>query len=137
MNLTDVAEEIAGRLATIDGLKCYSYPPGQVVSPCAVVLNPAPGDLVYDETYGRGMDSMTLPVLLIVGRADDHTANKRVRAYCDGSGAVSVKQVIESGEYTTFDVVRVATAGIDGAVWNRVEYLAALFDLEIAGQGSA
>ncbi|MES2211417.1 MAG: hypothetical protein V4515_14735 [Chloroflexota bacterium] len=137
MNLTDVAEEIAARLDTIDGLKCWSYPPKEVTSPCAVVLNPEPGALEYDATYGRGMDRMTLPVLVVVGRADEHSAHKRVRAYCDGSGPKSIKAVLESGTYTSLHTLRVSTAGIDGVVWSKVDYYAALFDIDITGQGSA
>jgi hypothetical protein len=136
MNLSDVAEEVAARLDTIDGLRCFAYQPPSIVPPAGIVLNPAPGDIEYDQTYGRGMDRMTLPVIVVVGRSAERSAQEDIRAYCDGSGTRSVKAVLESGTYTAFDHVRVATAGVDGVAIAGTEYLAALFDLDIVGQGS-
>lgn len=136
MNLTDVANEVAQRLDTIDGLNAFPYPPGSISPPAAIVLNPSPGDINYDATYGRGTDTMTLPVIVLAGKASDRSANEAIRAYCDGSGSRSVKAVLESGEYTSLDIIRVATAGVDGVTIAGTEYLAALFDIEIAGQGA-
>lgn len=136
MNLSAVCAEVAAQLDTITGLRCFAYQPPALTPPAAIVLNPAPGDLVFDETYGRGMDRMTLPVVVLVGKESERTAQDAIRAYCDGSGARSVKAVLEAGEYTSLDELRVATAGVDGVTIGGVEYLAALFDLEITGSGS-
>lgn len=136
MNLSTACEEIATRLDTISGLHVHAYPPGSVSPPCAVVLNPRTGDIQYDQTYGRGMDRITLPLLVVAGRATERGANKTIRLYCDGSGTSSVKAVLEAGTYTAFHTIRVMTAGVDGVTWGGVEYLAALFDIDITGQGS-
>lgn len=135
MNLSDVAEEIAARLDSIEGLRCFSYPPAAIHPPVAIVLNPVPGDIQYDQTYGRGMDRMTLPVILLVGRGNERAATKNIRPYLDGSGAKSIKAVLDSGAYASFDEIRVTTSGVDGVSWGGTEYQAALFDLDIAGQG--
>lgn len=136
MNLSDVADEVATRLDTIAGLNAFAYPPGSLTPPAAVVLNPRDGDIRYDQTYRRGMDRMTLPVIVIAGRADERSANQTIRQFCDGSGASSVKAVLESGAYTSLHTLVVVTGGIDGVTWNGVEYLAALFDIDITGSGS-
>ena len=137
MNLSDVAEEIRARLDTIDGLNAFGAPPGSLTPPAAIVLNPDPGDLVYDATYGRGMDRLTLPVVVVAGGLRDPAANESVRAYCDGTGPRSVKAVLQSGEYQSLHTIRVMTAGVDGLKWGGVDYIVALFDIDITGQGSA
>ncbi len=136
MNLSEIAAEVAARLDTIDGLNAFAYPPGSLHPPAAVVLNPAPGDIQYDQTYGRGMDRITLPLIVIAGRASERAANEAIRLYCDGDGARSIKQVLEFGDYVSLHTLRVITGGVDGVIWGGTEYLAALFDLDITGQGS-
>jgi hypothetical protein len=59
-----------------------------------------------------------------------------VAAYADGSGARSVKAVLESGTYNAFDSIRVTGCEFDVLNVAGADYLAALFDLDIAGQGA-
>lgn len=136
MNISDVAEEIAAVLDTIDGLRCFSYQPATITPPAAWVANPAPGDIEYDQTYGRGMDRMTLPVFVAIGRADNRAAQAQAREYMNGSGPRSIKAVLEAHQYTSCDIVRVVTAGVDGVAIGATEYLAAFIDLDIAGDGA-
>lgn len=137
MNLSDVAEEIAARLNTISGLNAFPFPPDSVTPPAAIVLNPQPGDMVYDATYGRGMDRMTLPLIVLGGRSNDQQAHADIRAYLDGSGPRSVKAALAGRGWTTLHTIRVTTGGVDGVKLGGVEYYAAMFDLDITGQGSA
>ena len=102
--------------------------------PAAVVSYPETID--FDQTYGRGADKMTIPVVVVVGRASDRAARDALGAYCDGSGASSVKAVLESGTYTAFHTVRVESIEFDVVTIAAVDYMAALFDLDIAGSGS-
>lgn len=134
MNLANVMQAVSDRLGTIAGLRCFGYPPGSVTPPAAVVSYPE--SIKFDETYGRGMDRMTLPVVLVVGKVSDRTARDRLGAYCDGSGASSIKAVLESGTYAAFDTVRVTGVEFDTVSIAATEYVAALFDLDIAGHGS-
>jgi hypothetical protein len=97
MNLADVMDAVGDRLDTIAGLRVFAYPPGSVTPPAAVVSYPE--GIEFDATYGRGSDRMTLPVVVVVGKASDRAARDKLGAYCDGSGASSVKAVLESGEY--------------------------------------
>jgi hypothetical protein len=95
-----------------------------------------PEDYTFDATYGRGMDRMTLPVVVMVGKVSDRTSRDRLTAYLDGSGATSIKAVIEAGTYTAFDVVRVMDATFDVVSMAGVDHLAATFSLDIAGSGA-
>lgn len=133
MNLANVMNAVGARLATITGLRVHSYPPAKVAPPAAVVSYP--DDITYDATYMRGVDRMTLPVVLLVGKLSDRAARDQLGAYVDGSGDRSVKQVLDSGTYVGF-AVRVTTAEFDLVTIGGVDYLAATFSLDIAGAGS-
>jgi hypothetical protein len=71
-----------------------------------------------------------------VGKAHDRSTRDRVADYCDGSGAKSIKAVVESGTYTAFDSVRVARVEFDVVTIGGIDYLAALFELDIIGDGA-
>lgn len=134
MNLADVMDEVATRLDTISGLRVFAYPPDRVEPPSAIVSYP--GTYTYDETYGRGMDRMTLPVVVVVGKVSQRSARDALGAYVDGSGASSVKAVLESGTYTELDSLRVMSVEFDVVTIAGTDYVAALFDVDIAGSGS-
>jgi hypothetical protein len=136
MDLNLVMDEIAARLDTISGLRCSGFPPPTITPPGGIVSYP--DRVEYDGTYGRGIDMITdLPVIVVEGKATDRTARDRIAAYAAGSGARSVKAVLESGTYTSFDVIRVKSAEFDVLTIAGVDYISALFRLDIAGPGSA
>lgn len=133
MDIADVMDEIAARLDTIEPLRVIAHWPGSISPPTAIVALP---DTTFDETYGRGMDRLQLPVVLAVGKVVDRSARDAIAAYVNGSGPKSVKQVVESGTYTAFDTVRVMTAEFDTYIFGAVEHLVAIFQLDIAGDGA-
>lgn len=134
MNLGNVMQAVGDRLATITNLRAYAYPPDKISAPAAVVGYP--DTYTYDATYGRGMDRMELPVVVLVPKPYDRATRALMTKYADGSGAASLKAVLESGTYTAFDTIRVAEAEFDVIAIGAVEYLAATFTLDIAGQGA-
>lgn len=93
MNLADVMDELAARIETIDGLQVFSFPPDNVAVPAAVVTYPEAYD--YDATYSRGSDRLTIPMVVMVGKASDRSSRDQLSAYADGSGARSIKAVVE------------------------------------------
>lgn len=133
MNLGEVMDEIGDQLDTIAGLRVYRYPPDSVQPPAAVVTYPESYE--FDSTYNRGMDRLTLPVILMVGKVSDRKSRDRLGAYLNGSGASSVKQVLEAGSYTAFDTARVQAAEFDIVSMAGVEHVAATVTIDIAGQG--
>jgi hypothetical protein len=134
MDLGDVMDEVADELDTIAGLRCFAYPPDSITPPAAIVSYPE--DLAFDATYDRGADTVLLPVIVAVGKVHDRGTRDLVAAYCVGSGASSIKAVLEAGTYTAFDSVRVARAEFDVVRIGGTDYLAALFDLDIIGDGA-
>lgn len=134
MILADVMDEIAEALGAISGLRVAAFPTAKPNPPQAIVSFPE--SITYDETYGRGMDRMSLPVIVVVGRTTDLSTRTAISAYCDGEGDQSIKAALESAAYTAMDVVRVESVEFDSVSYNAIEYLAALFTLDIAGQGA-
>jgi len=134
MILADVMTQVAQRLDTITGLRVFDYPPAKVTPPAAVVAYP--DDLTFDATYGRGADRLTLPVVVVVGKASDRASRDQLAAYCNGTGTRSVKAVVEAGEFTAFHTVRVVGAEFDVVSIAGSEYIAALFELDIFGEGT-
>lgn len=139
MNLADVMQQLADRLdSEIDEFqKVHGFPPDRVGgTPTAIVTYPDAYN--YDATYGRGSDRIqNLPVVALVGKVDDRTTRDNIGKFADGSGPSSVKQVLESGEYTAFDTIRVQTADFDIVTISGTEYLAATFACDITGRGTA
>lgn len=134
MNLADVMDEIAARLSTIDGLRVFPYPADSPTPPAAVVSYPEAYN--FDETYGRGSDRMTLPVVVVVGKPYDRSTRSSLSKYCNGFGPASVKAAVETGPAASFDVARVTGIEFDVVSIRGEDMMAALFDLDIAGQGS-
>lgn len=133
MNLADVMDQVATQLDTISGLRVFAFPPDHLNPPAAVVSYP--DSYNYDETYGRGMDRISLPVVVVVGKVSDRASRDNLATYADGSGSDSVKAVVEAGTYTAFDTVRVESVDFDVVDIAGISYMAALFTLDIAGSG--
>lgn len=135
MDLADVMEEVAGKLSAINGLRVFAYPPDNLAPPAGVVSYPESYE--YDGTYGRGMDRLKLPVVVVVGKPTDRSTRDRLARYCDGAGAGSVKVAAQAGPYVACDTVRVESVEFDVVSIGGTDYMAALFTLDITGPGSA
>lgn len=134
MNLSAVMDEVANQLATIAGLRAIAWPDGSVSPPAAIVTMPA--GYVFDDTGTRGADRITLPVVLLVSGAVPRIARDALGLYCNGSGASSIKQVLESHTYTTFSTLRVTGIEFDTYTYGGVDYPAAIFTLDVYGSGA-
>lgn len=134
MILADVMDELATQLGTINGLKVYGYPPSSAVAVSAWVDYPEAYD--FDRTFGRGLDSMTVPVMVVFNRNDDKTTRNLVSDYAAGSGPKSVKAVLQAGTYTTLRTVRVSRVEFGYQKLAEVDYVAAKFYVDITGPGS-
>lgn len=139
MDLAAVMDELAVKLRAAPSLtgRTYAYPPATLVPPAAIVTYPTDG--TFDATYGRGVDTMTGVVVIVVGRPADRTTRDRISGYIDGAGPESVKALLDGDgdDYTSCDGVRVADWETDVHTIGGIDYMAALFRLEIAGPGTA
>lgn len=133
MNIANIQTELATQLDTIVGLRVFAYIPQTITPPAAIVAPPEA--YTYDTTYGRGVDSLTIPIFVLIGSVHDRSANARLAAYIDGSGASSFKAVLRAGVYTAFSTHRVRDVTVDVYSMNGVEYLGAMFSVDITGPG--
>lgn len=139
MNIAGVMDEIGAALRTIAGLRVFPYNADSINGSVPAAIVALPDEIEYDATMVRGGDSTKLDVYVMVARVDKRTGRDALAAYLNGSGAHSVKAALDSSStvvYTTCDVVRVATASVEPISSGGVEYLGAVFTLEITGKGA-
>jgi hypothetical protein len=91
--MSELRSGLAARVATIPGLRSAATLPDSPTPPQAVVY---PDRVTYDTAFGRGSDEYVFIVLVIVGRVSERTAQTSLDAYCNSSGATSIKAAIES-----------------------------------------
>jgi len=135
----------AGVVTPVGGtaLLALAYVPDMVPdTPCLFVQ---PGELIFDKTFQRGVDSLSVTVVVYVSRADDIDSQIQLDAYTAGAGPSSVKAAIEaargapgqlalSGACDDLRVVSVRS--YQWFVHGEVKYLGAQFTVEVIGSGS-
>ncbi|MBL8926320.1 MAG: hypothetical protein JNM77_08775 [Pseudonocardia sp.] len=135
MNLNDVRLELAEAVGAIEGVNVHSFYADRVTAPAVVVGWPDPHD--YDLTMGRGSDSATFPVLVLVSKNDAESAAAELGAYCNGSGDRSVKAVIEAHDPAgVYDEAVVQSVEFSVVTVAGTEYLGAEFAVAITGTGA-
>ena len=135
MNLSDVADELATVLAGVTGLRAFGYPAPSVVPPAAVVG--WPDEIDPHATFARGGWTAKFPVLIAVGKGDVRSSADAVYGYLNSSGAGSVLAAFTNGRGTSYDSAIVTSARVEPITIAGIEYLAALLDVEVMGQGGA
>lgn len=134
MILSTVMDELAAELDTIDGLRVYAYPADNIPAPAAVVGYPE--SLTFDTTMGRGVDSAVFPIFVLVGRVTDRNSRDLLGAYCDGTGARSIKAVLQAGKpWVAMSSVRVASVEFTVVTVAGLDYLTAVFTVNVYGSG--
>lgn len=135
MNVAEIMDALAERLATIDGMAGATAHPVDAVSvtPWAVVSYPSVYN--FDATYDRGHDDTALPVVVVVGRTKDTRAvREALSAFLDGEGNASVKEALEAEPLPDgIDAVRVMSVEVTPVTIGGTDYVAAVFDVEIDG----
>jgi hypothetical protein len=135
VDLEAVTVELEAALAMVPSLAGRVLTVGDKANaPSAFVTYPAGID--FDQTYGRGEDSMELQAVVVAGRTVARATRKTLAAYCNGSGAESVKTALEGFTYTTCDVVTVPHIDFDVQTIAAVDYMAAIFTIKITGRGA-
>lgn len=131
MNVAAVQKEIGQALGTIPGLRVSDYTAQRITPPAAIVAWPS--EVTFDETFGRGADSMTLEVFVVVGAVDARASRDTLAEYLNTSGPKSVKNVVDGFGYASCDSIRVTNAKVETLQISDVDYLAAIFELHIFG----
>lgn len=91
--ISELRTGIANNLATISGLRTTPTIPDNPNPPIAVIL---PQGVEYDNTFGRGMNTYTFAVTVIVGRVSERSGQNALDAYVSSTGSASIKLAIES-----------------------------------------
>ncbi|MDG4762430.1 hypothetical protein [Micromonospora sp. WMMD710] len=137
MDVQAIADELGDALKTIAGLTVPEWGVQRVSPPFALIPLPDGEGITYDLTYGRGGDRIEdWPVLVLIDRPARPESRRAIAAYAAGSGSKSVKQAIEDHTYTSCDTVRVTSCEFDVVSYHAVDYLAAMFHLDITGKGA-
>lgn len=90
--VSQVADGLKTRLATISGLRTFSYQPEQENPPFAY---PQINSIDYHRAYQGGDVVMNWTVFVIVGRYLDRTAHASLDDYLSYSGSKSIREAIE------------------------------------------
>jgi hypothetical protein len=90
--VSQVAEGIKTRLATVSGLRTFSYQPEQVNPPVAF---PVVESVEFHGAFGGGDVRMRFGVFVIVGRYLDRVAHANLDGFLSYSGETSLRAAIE------------------------------------------
>lgn len=122
-----VMDAIGTALDGIAGLRVYDFPAASATPPFAVV--DLPEQINFDASMKRGYDRCTLNVVVGVANVVDRAARDKIATYAKGSGATSVKTVLEAagiGESLRVTGVQFRTVQFAGSM-----FLGAVFSLDI------
>lgn len=134
MNVAAVMDEIATELDTIADLRVFAYPPDSIPAPAAIIGYPE--TITYDVSMSRGVDQLDFPVYVMVGRLTDRNSRDKLSPFISGSGASSIKAVILAGKpWVAMSSVRVASCEVDVITMGGVDYLTAIFTVNVFGSG--
>ena len=92
-SVTAVADALKVQLATVSGLRTYSYQPEQLNPPIAFpVLNA----IDYHRAFAGGDVMMDWSIMVIVGRYLDRVAHANLDTYLAYSGVGSIREALDS-----------------------------------------
>lgn len=135
MNLADVMDALAARLAAELDMSISAVPGGPITPPMAQVQYPAAYS--YDGTYGRGADTLEIPIIVVASMADPLSVRERLSAMTAGSGPWSVKEVLEGPGPLLDGTVTVHVASVQFTTESLAgqQYAAAEFTVQLTGPG--
>jgi hypothetical protein len=130
MSITLIRTGLATNLATIAGLRTAAEVPDLPNPPIAIV---ALNNVSYDRAFADGLTNYTFIVTVIVGRAAERTAQRKLDGYIT-PGANSVKNALESdktlGGYA-YDCRVVSMDSVGSLTISDTTYLAADFTVSV------
>lgn len=132
-SVSAIASGLQARLATISGVRAYSYQPEQLNPPFAYpVLN----TVSYHQTMGMGnaVTQFDWTVYVVVGRWVDRVAMVNLDGFLSPTGATSVRAALE-GDLTLGgacqDLIVASSANINALEQDDAEYLQVSFSVTI------
>ena len=136
-SVATIADGLKVRLATISGVRAYSYQPEQLNPPFAYpILN----GVSYHQTMGMGsaVTQFDWSVYVVVGRWVDRVAMTNLDDFLSPTGAKSIRAALEADRTlggACSDLVVSTSANISALEQDDAEYLQVSFSLTIYGEG--
>ena len=122
---------IATNLGTIAGLRTSPEMPDNPNPPIALVR---PVTVEYNQAMAKGLTRYNFVVVVIVGRAEERTAQRSLDAFCSSTGASSIKNAVESDKTlggNAFDCRVTEMRNYTPIQLNEGTYLAAEFAVDV------
>lgn len=126
-----IRQGIAKNLGTIPGLRVYTEYTDSPNYPAAVINLDS---VDYDGAFKQGLTTYNFVVSVIVGRAAEREMQRKLDAYCQPSGPMSVKEGVESDRSLSgeiYDLRVTGTNSIGSLTINDQTYLAAEFTVTV------
>ena len=132
MSLVAVRDELAQRLANLDGLRVYPVPPDTVPQLPAAIIQPGQPLAEYGRTLAGGDVTYTFAILLLTKSGDDEQAWQDLAAYVAPTGSDSIKAAVETPTGNApADWFRVQRAAEGGPVtYRKAAYWGATFHVQ-------
>jgi hypothetical protein len=130
MSISLIRQALANNLATIPGLRTSAVVPDLPNPPIAIVALRA---VTYDGAFDKGLTNYNFAVTVIVGRAAEREAQRRLDAYIS-TGASSVKSAVESDKTlggNAYDCRVVSMDSVGSLSISDTTYLAADFTVSV------
>jgi len=130
MSISLIRQGLAKNLGTIIGLRTAAEVPDLPNPPIAIV---ALQSVTYDRAYAQGMTSYTFVITVIVGRAAEREAQRRLDTYIS-TGSSSVKYAVESDKTlggNAYDCRVVSMDSVGSLTVSDTTYLAADFTVTV------
>jgi hypothetical protein len=123
--------------ASVTGLSGYENVPESINPPAFMVV---PRTTDFQKAFGRGLDSYTFDVIVLISRRDDELAQTDLDPYITGAGTKSIRQAIfnaaDLGIGVTAQVTGMADYGATYPVGN-TDYVGARLTVEVLTSGTA
>lgn len=130
-NIAELRTAIATNLGTIAGLRVSDFIPDNPNPPVAIVQFDR---AQYHLDMANGMSEYAFIIQLVVGRADERTAQRNLDSYCASTGAASVLLAVESDRTLSgkaFDCIVTEMSSYGPVLINDITYLGAEFQVRV------
>jgi hypothetical protein len=130
MSISLIRQALAKNLGTIPGLRTAAEVPDLPNPPIAIVGLRA---VTYDGAFDKGLTNYNFAVTVIVGRAAEREAQRRLDAYIS-TGSSSVKYAVESDKTlggNAYDCRVVSMDSVGSLTVSDTTYLAADFTVSV------
>lgn len=126
-----IRDALATNLGTITGLRTAGDVPDNPNPPMAIVFLE---NITYDDAFRNGLTTFNFNVMVVVSRADDRTAQRKLNQYVSPDGERSIKSAVESdrslgGLVQTLRLTAMTSLG--STTINEQEYMAVEFSVAV------